>query len=130
MQTGAGVFIAGLRDLGYDPIELPGNPGHVVVGYEVQSGRFAGKKLRLGFIVPVDFPMTPPSGIHVSEPIHRLQSGGQHPTGGIHSEHARPFQQALGGAWQYWSRPPANWATNQKDVAAYMGHVWHLWDTQ
>jgi hypothetical protein len=111
-----------LRELGYE------RPDHVVIEYSVESGKFAGTKLRHGFIVPVDFPINPPGGIHIAASIHPAQSGGQHPTGGIHRDEA--FQQALGGAWQYWSRSPADWATCKKTVVAYLGHVWRLRDSQ
>lgn len=130
MQTGVEAFVKGLRELGYEPITLPGKPGHVVIDYAVESGKFANTKMRHGFIVPADFPLNPPSGIHVARLIHPVKSGGDHPTGGIHRDQAVAFQQALGGEWQYWSRPPANWATGKKTVAAYMSHVWRLWDSQ
>jgi hypothetical protein len=130
MRTGVEVFLEGLRELGYKPEALPGKPDHVVIDYEIESGKFAGVKLKLGFVVPADFAITPPSGIHVSAAIHPCQGGGQHPTGGVHREHALPFQQALGGEWQYWSRPPADWASSKKTVAACMSHVWRLWDSQ
>jgi hypothetical protein len=130
MLAGAPVFLEGLRGLGYEPTTLPGRPDHVVIDYEVETGRLAGLKLRLGFIVPGDFPFTPPGGLHVSAIIHPFQGGGPHPAGGIHREHAAPFQVALGGEWQYWSRPPADWAAGKKTVAAYMSHIWRLWDSQ
>jgi len=130
METGVAGFLGGLRDLGYSPITLPNRPDHVVIDYAVESGRYAGRQFKIGFIVPTDFPMAPPSGIHVAALIHPVQSGGQHPTGGIHRQHAAPFEEALGGQWQYWSRPPADWAAGKKTVAAYMAHVWRLWDSQ
>ena len=65
MQTGVEVFLEGLRSLGHKPITLPDNPNHLVVDYTVESGKFAGTKLRLGFVVPADFPMTTPTGPHV-----------------------------------------------------------------
>jgi hypothetical protein len=131
MQTGVEVFLKGLRGLGYEPVVLDGKPDHVVIVYTVQSGKFAGKVVKTGFVVPVDFPVSTPTGIHVAEMIHPLQAGGTHPTGGIHRDQAVQFQQALGGAWQYWSRPPgAEWQTGKKTVAAYMSHVWRLWDSQ
>jgi hypothetical protein len=84
-----------------------------------------------GFVVESDFQDNTQSGIHVSENIHPLQSCGTHPTGGIHRDQAAPFQQPLGGEWQYWSRPPGpEWPTGKKTVAAYMSHVWRLWDSQ
>jgi hypothetical protein len=70
MQTGVEVFLEGLHGLGYKPITLPDNPNHVVIDYKVESGKLAGTKLRLGFVVPADFPMTPPTGPHVSPRIH------------------------------------------------------------
>jgi hypothetical protein len=130
METGVEVFLRGLRDLGYEPAVLKDNPNHVVIDFSVESGKFAGTKLKHGVIVPADFPLNPPTGIHVAALIHPFKSGGTHPTGGIHRDQAAPFQQALGGEWQYWSRPPADWAKGKKTVAAYMSHVWRLWDSQ
>jgi hypothetical protein len=130
MQTGIGVFLKGLIDLGFEPMFLDGRPDHVVIAYVVQSGKFAGKTFKIGFVVPVDFPLNPPTGIHVAAFIHPFQAGGEHPTGGIHRDQALGFQQALGGEWQYWSRPPADWNTTKKTVKVYMCHVWHLWNSQ
>lgn len=131
MQTGVEVFVKGLRDLGYEPFILDGKPDHAVIDYSVQSGKFVGKVVKTGFIVPADFPFNTPTGIHIAEMIHPLQSGGMHPTGGIHRDQAAAFQKALGGEWQYWSRPPSpEWQTGKKTVAAYMSHVWRLWDSQ
>jgi hypothetical protein len=130
MQMGVEVFLKGLRDLGYEPLVLNGKADHVVIDYTVENGKFVGTKLKQGFIVPVDFPLNPPTGIHVAALIHPFQPNGAHPTGGIHRDQAAGFQQTLGGQWQYWSRPPANWPQAKKTVAAYMSHVWRLWDSQ
>jgi hypothetical protein len=130
MHTGVELFIQGLRALGYSPEILPDKPDHLVIDYEVESGRFAGRKMRHGFIVPADFPVIPPTGVHISELIHPTNGGGQHPTGGIHRDQAMPFQQALGGEWQYWSRPVQEWAGSKKTVVAFMNHIWRLWDSQ
>jgi hypothetical protein len=129
VRTGIEVFIEGLRELGYKPQSLPDKPEHIVIDYEVESGKFSGMKIKLGLVVPADFPLTPPSGPNISALVHPVKSGGEHPTGGVHREQAAAFQQALGGEWQYWSRPP-NWATGKKTVAAYMSHIWWLWDSQ
>jgi hypothetical protein len=123
VSTGVEVFTKGLHELGYSPVALEGRPDHIVIDYVILTGRFADQKVQIGFVVPGDFPMTPPSGPHVSPQIHPMVSGGTHPTGGIH---ASPF----GGGWQYWSRPFQNWAQSKKTVAAYMSHVWRLWETQ
>jgi hypothetical protein len=120
------LFMQGLEDLGYVPILVPGHADHVTIQYQVPSGKFAGKKLQLGFIVPGDFPLTPPSGPHISEAIHPIQAGGTHPTGGIHD--APTFKSANNQGWQYWSRPHSNWV--KKTVVEYMAHIRRLWETQ
>jgi hypothetical protein len=132
MQTGVEVFLQGLRDLGYKPATLPGKPDHVVIDYEVETGKFGGTKLRLGFVVPPDFPMVTPTGPHVSPRIHPAHPAADlgHPLGGVHESQSASFIDAAGGDWQYWSRPPAHWNTAKKTVAAYMSHIWRLWDSQ
>lgn len=130
MQTGVEGFHCGLQELGYDSAVVNGRPDHVVVTYTVQSGKFAGSTHRVGFIVPDSWPLNPPSGIHVGTLIHPFQSGGTHPTGGVHREHAEGFRSGLGGDWQYWSRPVSDWNTAKKTVSTFMSHVWRLWDSQ
>ena len=95
-----------------------------------RAGSSPARSLSMASSCRADFPVNPPSGIHVAGLIHPVQGGGTHPTGGIHRDQAAAFQQALGGEWQYWSRPPAEWAKCKKTVAAYMSHVWRLWDSQ
>ncbi len=130
VSAGVMAFIAGLTALGYEPKAVPDKPDHVMFDYEVPTGKHAGLKIQHGLVIPSDFPLTAPSGPHLSAEIHPVQSGGVHPTGGIHKDTALPFQGAFGGKWQYWSRPFANWAKSKKTVAAYMTHIWRLWDSQ
>ena len=125
-MVGAELFAEGLRGLGYEPTALSGHPDHIVIDYIVEAGRFKDKKVRVGFVVPPDFPATPPSGPNVSPKIHANQSGGTHPTGGIHDARTTAF----GGDFQYWSRPCNEWAQSKKNVAVYMAHIWRLWETQ
>jgi hypothetical protein len=127
-RSGVAFFVAGLQSLGYKPTIAPGKTEHVYFDYEVPSGKFAGRQVRLGLIVPADFPMTSPGGIHVSPKFHPNQGGGEHPTGGIHD--SAEFPSAAGGEWQYWSRPHKNWGAAKKAVATYMSHVWNLWNAQ
>lgn len=127
---GADTFMQGLRDLGYQPFALPDKPDHIVFDYVVETGRFAGRKVRHGLVVPADFPLSTPSGPHVTPDIHPIKTEGAHPMGAVHRDQAMPFQQALGGEWQYWSRPASNWPTSKKSVATYMAHIWCLWDSQ
>ena len=130
LRTGISAFVHELAELGLNPVVLSEKPDHVVFDYEVKSGKFAGRKVRHGLIVPADFPLTPPSGPHVSPHIHSERAGGVHPDGGIHAVHSAQFQKELGGEWQYWSRPFSNWTASRKNVAAYMNHIWRLWDSQ
>ena len=130
MISGVEAFGQGLIAIGYKPKSLPGKPDHVVIDYAVESGRFAGLKVKHGFNVPPDFPLTTPSGPHLSPHIHPIKTDGQHPTGAVHRDQAAPFQQALDGEWQYWSRPFSDWANSKKTVAAHMSHIWRLWDSQ
>ena len=123
-------FMDGLRSLCFQPIKVADRSDCVYFDYTVESGRFAGRVVRLGFIVPPDFPNTPPAGLHVSPLIHAFCPHGVHPTGGIHQQHAHPFHAGAGGQWQYWSRPFPGWAEERKTVAVYMSHIWRLWDTQ
>lgn len=129
-KVGVDFFVEGLRALGFKPIQLEDRPDHVVFDYTVESGKFSGREVKHGFVVPCDFPLSVPSGPHVSPQIHPIQSSGGHPTGGIHEAHARPFRDALGGEWQYWSRPFNDWNRGRKTVAAYMSHIWRLWHSQ
>lgn len=132
VKTGVDHFRAGLRVLGFAPTPMAGHPNHLVFGYKVESGKFAGKEVKLGLVIPSDFPMTPPSGPYVSPEIHPLSpDSSPHPKGAVHKEQAKVFDTNAGGAWQYWSRPFPGWGQNGKQtVAAYMAHIWTLWETQ
>jgi hypothetical protein len=113
-------FINGLQSLGFEPEEF--GDGRIACPYTVETGRFAGTAIKLGFIVPEDFNLTPPGGLHVSPRLLPNQSGGTHPSGGIHDS---PF----GADWQYWSRPMHHWAAD-RTVKAVIAHVRRLFDTQ
>ena len=127
-RTGVEHFIVGLQTTGFEPTQLPDRPDHIMFDYIVETGKFAGRKVRLGLIVPADFPLTPPSGPHVSPSIHPINASGSHPTGHVHATQSQPFRDGTGQDWQYWSRPHPNWS--KRSVAAYMSHIWHLWDSQ
>jgi hypothetical protein len=128
VKTGVELFVEGLNAQGYVPAVVAGKPDHVVFDYIVQSGSHAGRQVKLGLIIPGDFPLQPPGGPHVSPHIHALNGEGQHPAGRVHASPS--FQESMGGQWQYWSRPFPGWATTRKTVAAYMSHIWRLWDSQ
>lgn len=128
--VGIEAFMAGLTQSGYAPSLVAGTSDLVVFDYQVQSGRYEGQRVRLGFKVPQDFPVTPPSGPHVSPHIHPINpQSGPHPTFAVHAVQSEPFL-AAGGEWQYWSRPFVDWGTSKKSVATYLSHIWRLWDSQ
>jgi hypothetical protein len=128
--TGTAAFTEELRTLGYEPKGLPAFPDHVFFDYPVEVGRFAGQKVRLGFVVPADFPNITPSGPHVSPQLLPIHPGSDipHPGGGVHQ--SADFERGVGGGWQYWSRPCADWGKSKKTVTAYLAHIWRLWETQ
>jgi hypothetical protein len=111
-------FIAGLVALGYEPTEQPNN--FVVFDYEIQVGRFAGQKIKLGFQV---FDLNPPPGPHINPPLlpFHPQNNLPHPSGGIHSSQLIP-------GWQYWSRPHPNWNQTDRSARTYMAHITRLFD--
>ncbi len=110
-----------LRALGFENIESDGS--RVKFDYEISTGRMRGQKIRLGFDIPTDFPLTPPPGPHVSPQILPLNPrAGVHPNDGVH-------QSPFGNGWEYWSRPFQNWQTTDRSVRVYMAHLRHLFDT-
>ena len=124
-QFGVTNFKFGLASLGYTAAEV--GDGNVTFEYVVEVGRFKGQVVTLGFKVPPDFPMTPPSGPHVKPHIHSMEGGGVHPTGGVHPSSGHS---GLPDDFQYWSRPFPGWNNTRKTVADYLSFVRHLWATQ
>jgi hypothetical protein len=128
-RTGIEAFVAGLKELGFDPAPLKDTTDRIFFDYKVSSGKFAGRQFRIGVAVPPDFPLTAPGGLHVSPRIHPNRGGNSvHPVEGI--QDSPDFQKGAGGEWHYWSRPYKDWGKTKKTVAAYMNHVYRLWDTQ
>jgi hypothetical protein len=74
MAEGRQEFERQLRELGISPDEGLPEP-RVSFDYDVSAGRFKGKRVKLGFEVPVNFPITPPPGPHVSPRILPLNPG-------------------------------------------------------
>jgi hypothetical protein len=113
-------FIQQFKQMGYEVEDLGGN--RIAFAYEIPCGKKAGQKIKLGFDVPQDFPLTPPPGPHISPRLLPNQSGGTHPTGGIHDS---PF----GSEWHYWSRPISHWSNTKRTAKDFMAHIRHLFDT-
>lgn len=118
-------FVTQLRALGYDVQKLGNNK--IVFPYAVRSGRLAGQTFRIGLLIPPDYPLSPPSGPHVSPKVHPNCGNGAHPTGGIHDSTGHGN---FGPDFQYWSRPFREWPSTSRDAKAYIGHILHLFDTQ
>lgn len=123
---GAALFAQQLRLLGYEVTEL--EDGHITFPYTVEEGKYAGRAVTHGLVIPPDFPLTPPTGPHVTPPLHPIMAGGVHPLGGIHASanHSRHFKEG----WQYWSRRYPSWAQSRKNAAAYLSFLRGLWRTQ
>jgi hypothetical protein len=108
---------AQLRVLGYEVTEVDGD--RVSFTYEIEVGSRAGEEVTLGFVLPGDFPASPPSGPHVSPRLLPLRSDGEHPTGRIHES------PQFGEAFEYWSRPfpTGEWAKSKRNAATYMAFI-------
>ncbi|HSZ58355.1 MAG TPA: hypothetical protein VK797_22005 [Tepidisphaeraceae bacterium] len=117
-------FVDQLTALRFKPSQPGGN--RVAFPYEVEVGKFSGRQIQLGFVVPDDFPFNPPSGPHLLPPLLALhpQNDVPHPVGGVHP--SEPF----GSDWQYWSRPFQDWKNTDRSVRVYMAYIRKLFDTQ
>jgi hypothetical protein len=102
---------AGLEGVGYAVTAVPTEAGEFLTfAFLIPGGPRAGETIELG-LQAVDFPFTPPGGIHV-------RPGFDHPGG---NNHASP----LGHEWRYWSRPfpEGMWVTTGKSVDDVLAHV-------
>jgi hypothetical protein len=95
----------------------------VTFNYTIQTGSYAGKTVKIGFVIPPDFPLSPPTGPHISPRLLPNQGGGLHPTGGIHDS------PQFGADWHYWSRPIPNWSSTKRTVKDVLAHLKHLFDS-
>ena len=115
-------FIKQLKSLGYAVEERENN--RIAVPYTIPLRKFVGQEIRLGFEVPGDFPMNPPSGPHLTPRLLPLNDQSkEHPAGGVHASD-------FGADWQYWSRPFPNWNNTDRTVKTYLAHIRKLFQTQ
>jgi hypothetical protein len=103
--VGAAGFLAALAGSGYAVAE---QQGFAVFSYMVDIGQRAGERIKIGLLVPGDWPLSPPPGPHVSPRLG-------HPGGAVHPS-------PLGSDWEYWSRPALNWASD-RSMRAYLRHL-------
>jgi hypothetical protein len=121
-MAGSG-FTEQLKALGYQITEL--GDGKISFPYEIPTGKFSGQSIRLGFVVPGDFPVTPPSGPHISPRLLPINTrAGPHPAFGVHES------SQFGAEWEYWSRPIHHWNHTKRTAKDVMAHARHLFDTQ
>ncbi len=115
---GKDAFIAGLKASGSVPEDLGDN--RVAFPYTIRDGRFKEKTIKIGVEVPTDFPVTCPSGPHISPRLIPLNPNGQ---GNDRATESAQF----GTDWQYLSRPfvdnAEGWNRTSKDVNAYLRHL-------
>ena len=99
-SQGLPYFMEGLRSLGFQPTVLTECPNHVVIDYVVQSGKFCGKEVRLGFIIPPDSQRVPrpvPTCHHISIHLSVMEMGAT-PPGEYTSSTPRLFKTRLEGS--------------------------------
>lgn len=105
-------FSRQLVELGYTT--MPHDERALWVEYEVKDGPLQGTKVRLGFVVPPEFPRTPPSGPHLSPA--GLFNSRPSPVPGLN---ASPF----GPDWCYLSRPFHRPSPSRNTVTTYLAFV-------
>jgi hypothetical protein len=127
MLEGREEFARQLQELGYELLPVPPDPtqpgNRVVTEYVVPGGRFAGKRILLGFEVDPTFPRTPPGGPHLSPRVLPINSAAaDHP----HRVHESP---TFGPEWEYLSRPYRGKWRGREAVSEYLAHVDHIFRT-
>ena len=116
-------FINGLKDLGHT-VEILGDTRIIISNYLIEEGRLKGQTIKVGFEVPPDFEITPPTGPHITPCLLTInESATTHPEKVV----ASPF----GPEWQYLSRPYPNnyWPNSARTVKEYMRHIKHILNT-
>ena len=107
-------FKDGLIKLGYDVKDI--SDTKVAFDYEIKDGKYKERKIKLGFEVPPDFELTPPTGPHLTPRFLPMN-----PAAPNHPE--RVADSSFGQDWQYLSRPFPNWVSTNKSVGVYMHYV-------
>lgn len=117
-------FAEELENMGFTPTVRENS---VVFDYEIPCGRFQGQTIRLGFEVPPDFNVNPPSGPHLSPLLIPINgNAGNHPERCAESN----FKDHFEGEWEYWSRPIHHWQKTKRNVKTYLHYMEHLFATQ
>ena len=121
MASGREEFERQLKEMGIEPYLAQGD-NRVVFDYVVPAGRFSGKEIKIGLVVPPDFNRTPPGGPHICPKLLPMNPNAQdHPSKTADSE--------FGADWQYLSRPYRGRWKGREGVAEYLTHIDHLFTT-
>jgi len=93
-------FVQEITELGYSPqltIGSDKNTYAILSDYEVLLGKFAGRRIDLGFLATADYPISVASAIHVRAEPQLYDTGDSLP--GVRNI----TDSRLGPAWRYWS---------------------------
>lgn len=117
-------FVSGLKELGYEPEKL--SETRVAISYIPFEGKLKSQQLKVGFEVPSDFELTPPTGAHISPALLTVnESALTHPQ----KVAASPF----GNDWQYLSRPfqyrGKEWKDSVRTVNVYLQFIEEILNT-
>lgn len=80
----------------------------LVEEYEVPNGKHFGKKIKIAFPIPNDYPTTAPYGIHAQTDLDLGQNSGT---------------SNLGAEWRFWSRNVSGWMPGRRNSHVYIDHV-------
>jgi hypothetical protein len=122
------LFIEQLKARGYNVREP--FKDFIVIDFMVDTGRFFGQEIQLGFARVNSFPDIPPGGPNFNKHLKPFNNtSNTHPDGGIHYSKAVFTEIGLTDEWQYWSRPFPDWKNTDRTVDIYFAHLRHLLDT-
>ncbi len=111
-------FINQLQALGYT-VQEP-LPDFVQFEFEIPVGRLQGQRVQMAFQMDNSFPVNCPPGPHFKPQLLPITGGGgAQPYGAVHAS-------ALGGEWEYWSRPFKDWGRTDKTAKTYLAHIKNL----
>jgi hypothetical protein len=106
-------FKDGLEALGYVVEEVADRK--LCFDYEIPMGSFAGRKVKLGFENVQGFPVSVPSGPHISPRLLDIDPG-DHARGRVNPS-------SFGDDWIYLSRPFQSWNETTRTVEDYMSFL-------
>lgn len=96
------------REWRYEAREVPDGRAFVVPEYEIPDGPHAGRRVAVGFVLPADYPSTPPAGVQV-----RLDHG-------LTDRPMAVYPSPLGPDWQHWSRRVQGWEPGQRSAGRFL----------